>query len=59
MTSPLDTSGAGKSALQAAAYKGWEAEIYSYTEEHVTGVFHDFDKCLATTDLAILMEENK
>lgn len=33
MTVAYDTSGKGKSALTAAAYRGLEAEVYKYTEE--------------------------
>jgi len=35
MEQPYDTSGKGKSALIAAAYRGLQAAIYSYTEEQV------------------------
>lgn len=35
MTGEFDTSGKGKSALIAAAYRGLEAEVYSYTEEQI------------------------
>ena len=56
-TGDFDTSGKGKSALMAAAYRGLEAEIYSYTEEQVIGVFHDFDKFFDTIDLSILIDK--
>jgi len=46
MEQPFDTSGKGKSALMAAAYRGLQAEIYNYTEEQVIGVFHDFENFL-------------
>jgi len=57
MEQPFDTSGKGKSALIAAAYRGLHAEIYNYTEEQVIGVFHDFEKFFDTIDLAILLEK--
>jgi len=41
MTCQSDTAGKGKSALIAAAYRNQEAEVYSYTQEQVIGVFHD------------------
>lgn len=56
MEQPYDTSGKGKSALIAAAYRGLQAEIYNYTEEQYIGVFHDFGKIFDTIDLSILME---
>lgn len=57
MTGDFDTSGKGKSALVAAAYRGLQAEIYKYTEEQVIGVFHDFEKFFDTIDLEILMQQ--
>ena len=39
MTGDFDTAGKGKSALIAAAYRNFEAEVYSYTEEQVIGGF--------------------
>jgi len=57
MTGDFDTSGKGKSALIAAAYRGLQAEIYKYTEEQVIGVFHDFEKFFDTIDLEILMQK--
>jgi len=53
MTGDFDTSGKGKSALIATAYRGLQAEVYKYTEEQVIGVFHDFEKFFDTTDLEI------
>ena len=57
MEHPYDTSGKGKSALIAAAYRGLQAEIYSYTEEQVIGFFHDFEKFFDTIDIPILIEK--
>jgi len=52
-----DLSSKGKSALLAAAYTGLEAEMYNYTDEEVSVVFHDFDKFLDTIKRSILMRK--
>ena len=57
MTAQYDTSGKGKSALTAAAYRGLEAEVYSYTEEQVIGAFHDFASLNSLNSLTALKTE--
>jgi len=57
MTADFDTSGKGKSALVAAAYRGLEAEVYKYTEEQVIGVCHDFDKFFDSIDIPVLLNK--
>ena len=59
MTAAYDTSGKGKAALTAAAYRGLEAEVYQYTEEQVIGAFHDFAKFFDTIDIKILIQQAK
>jgi len=56
-TGDFDTSGKGKSAMKAAAYRGLQAAIYKYTEEQVIEVSHDFEKFFDTIDLEILMQK--
>ena len=56
-TGTFDTSGKGKSALTAAAYRGLQAEVYNYTEEQMIAAFHDFAIFFDTIDLQILMHK--
>lgn len=56
-TGPFDTSGKGKSARLAAAYRSIKAEVYGQTEDQVIAVFHDFEKFFDTIDIPTLIEK--
>lgn len=56
MTGDFDTSGKGKSALIAAAYRNLKAEVYNFIEEQVIATFHDFEKFFDSIHLPTLIQ---